>query len=317
MKEDSAACFDIERKIFNFRQGTLYVTKYYETLNGLWIKLDQYQGLKMCKADSVAYTRLVERGRIFKFLHGLNFEYDPIRVQILGKEKLPSLFEVFFIVRSEETRRSVMLDKGNSNTGSAIVTRKGPTKDQPLKKNHSKRVVVENTVRIANDQDIPRIPTISVMERRKFLNRWVNQTTSNKENGVEHPSTSQLDQDIQAFSKEEMDRFRALLNSTSKPLGSCGLTMNGKSSFNISGLVPQSIWILDSGATDHMTPFPSHFTSYLKVPKRKLITVVNGDHVPITGSGNVQLHSSLPLYNVLHVPKLANNLISIHRLIQD
>ncbi|RDY05896.1 hypothetical protein CR513_10224, partial [Mucuna pruriens] len=46
---------------------------------------------------------LFEKGRIFKFLHGLNFEYDPIRVQILGKEKLPSLFEIFFIVRSEET----------------------------------------------------------------------------------------------------------------------------------------------------------------------------------------------------------------------
>ncbi|RDX94290.1 hypothetical protein CR513_23341, partial [Mucuna pruriens] len=28
---------------------------------------------------------------------------------------------------------------------------------------------------------------------------WVNQTTSNKENGVGHPSTLQLDQDIQAF----------------------------------------------------------------------------------------------------------------------
>ncbi|RDX81896.1 hypothetical protein CR513_37379, partial [Mucuna pruriens] len=94
MKEDSTACYDIESKIFNFRQGTLPVTEYYGTLNGLWIKLDEYQGLKMCKADSIAYTRL--------FLHGLNFEYNPIRVKILGKEKLPSLSEVFFIVRSEE-----------------------------------------------------------------------------------------------------------------------------------------------------------------------------------------------------------------------
>ncbi|RDX74872.1 hypothetical protein CR513_45305, partial [Mucuna pruriens] len=152
----------------------------------------------MCKADSVAYTGLVERGRIFKFLHGLNFEYDPIRVQILGKEKLPSLSE------SEETQRSVMLDKGNSNTGSAIVIGKGPTKGSTSK---------------------------------------------------EKPFT--------------------------------------KSS------LPQSIWILDFGATDHMTPFPSHFTSYLKVPKRQLITVANGDHVPIAGSGNVQLHSSLSLHNEL------------------
>ncbi|RDY13107.1 hypothetical protein CR513_02024, partial [Mucuna pruriens] len=80
MKKDSATCYDIESKIFNFRQGTLSVTEYYGTLNGLWIELNQYQGLKMCKADFVADTGLVERGRIFKFLHDLNFEYNPIRV---------------------------------------------------------------------------------------------------------------------------------------------------------------------------------------------------------------------------------------------
>ncbi|RDX64412.1 hypothetical protein CR513_57038, partial [Mucuna pruriens] len=100
-------------------------------------------------------------------------------------------------------------------------------------------------------------------------NKWMNQTTFDKENVVEHPCTF----------KEEMVRFRALLNSTSKPLGSYGLTM--------------------------------------KVSKKKLITISNGDHVPIVRSSNVQLQSSLSLHNVLHVLKLANNLISIHRLIQD
>ncbi|RDX93331.1 hypothetical protein CR513_24415, partial [Mucuna pruriens] len=123
---------------------------------------------------------------------------------------------------------------------------------------------------------------------------WVNQTTYGKENVVEHPSTLQLDQDIQVFSKEEIDHLRALLNSTSKSLGSCGLTMK-----------------------DHMIPFPSYFTSYLKVCKKQLITVANGNHVPNVGSDNVQLQSSLSLHNVLHVPKLVNNLFSIHRLIQD
>ncbi|RDY10340.1 hypothetical protein CR513_05148, partial [Mucuna pruriens] len=110
MKKYSIACYDNESKIFNFRQETLSITEHYGTLNGLWIELDQYQGLKMYKADSIAYTGLIERERIFNFLHDLNSEYDLIRVQILGKEKLPSLFE------SEETRRSVMSDKENSNT---------------------------------------------------------------------------------------------------------------------------------------------------------------------------------------------------------
>ncbi|RDX93352.1 hypothetical protein CR513_24403, partial [Mucuna pruriens] len=220
-----------------------------------------------------------------------------------------------------------MLDKGNSNTGSAMVTGKGATKrstseEKPFtKSNHGEYYTYCKLSEHTKDTCYKCYGKEKVPERiggnKGSTQMWVNQTTSNKENEVEHPSTSQLDQDIQAFSKEEMDRLRALLNSTSKPLGSCDLTMNGKSSFNIYGSVPQSIWILDFGAIDHITPFPSHFTSYLKVPKRQLITVANGDHVLIVGSSNVQLHSSLSLHNVLHVSKLANNLISIHRLIQD
>ncbi|RDX67940.1 hypothetical protein CR513_53130, partial [Mucuna pruriens] len=168
---------------------------YYETLNELWIELDQYQGLKMCKADSVAYTRIIEKGRIFKFLHGLNFEYNPIRVQILGKEKLPSLSEVFFIVRSEETRRSIMLDKGNSNIGSAMVIGKGAikrstSKEKPFTKRHTKDTCYKH---YGKENVLERMG-----ENKGSTQMWVNQTTSNKENRVEHPSTF----------KEEMDRLQ-------------------------------------------------------------------------------------------------------------
>ncbi|RDY01365.1 hypothetical protein CR513_15320, partial [Mucuna pruriens] len=50
---------------------------------------------------------------------------------------------------------------------------------------------------------------------------------------------------------------------------------------------------------------------------RQLITIINEDHVRILGSSSVQLESFLSLHNVVHVPKLANNFISKHRLIQD
>ncbi|RDX81343.1 hypothetical protein CR513_37990, partial [Mucuna pruriens] len=96
----------------------------------------------------------IEEGENLKFLHGLIYEYDSICVQILGKQKLPSLSEVFSIMRSEETRQLVMLDKGNSNTRFTMVKGKVPQKDQSPNENHSQRVVMVNTVRIANDQDI-------------------------------------------------------------------------------------------------------------------------------------------------------------------
>ncbi|RDX61248.1 hypothetical protein CR513_60536, partial [Mucuna pruriens] len=138
--------------------------------SALWIELDQYQGLNMCKVDSVAYTGLVEKERIFKFLHGLNFEYDPIRVQILG---------------------------------SAMVTRKGPTKgstskEKPFTKS-SRGEYCTYCKRSGHTKDTcnKRYGKEKVLERmsgnKGSTQMWVNQTTSNKENGVEHPSTSQLD----------------------------------------------------------------------------------------------------------------------------
>ena len=46
---------------------------------------------------------------MYDFLVGLNVEFDQVRIQILGKEMLSSLNVVIFMVRAEESRRSVML----------------------------------------------------------------------------------------------------------------------------------------------------------------------------------------------------------------
>ncbi|RDY05851.1 hypothetical protein CR513_10258, partial [Mucuna pruriens] len=164
MKKDFTVFYDIESKIFNSSQGTLSITEYYGTLNGLWIELDQYQGLKMCKADSIAYTRLIERG------------------ELLSKDKLPSLS------KSEVTQQSIMLDK-----------EKGPTK-RSTSKGKPFAVVVENTVRHTKDTCYKLYGKEKVLERmgenKHSTQIWVNQTTFDKENVVEHPSILQLDQDI-------------------------------------------------------------------------------------------------------------------------
>lgn len=40
--------------------------------------------------------------RVFDFLACLDAEFDQVVIQILGKEQMPSLNEVFSIVRTEE-----------------------------------------------------------------------------------------------------------------------------------------------------------------------------------------------------------------------
>ncbi|XLR58188.1 hypothetical protein S83_008860 [Arachis hypogaea] len=57
MKKDIATCYEIEKQIFNTKQGSLSVTDYYGMLNRLWIELDQYQNLTMqCTPDSITLT---------------------------------------------------------------------------------------------------------------------------------------------------------------------------------------------------------------------------------------------------------------------
>jgi len=63
---------------------------------------------------------MIEEERIYEFLGRLNSEYDPVPVQIFGKEPLPSLQEVFSYIQNEESRRSTMLHS-NSHSQSALV----------------------------------------------------------------------------------------------------------------------------------------------------------------------------------------------------
>ena len=58
----------------------------------MWQELDHYQTFKAkCTQDAIDFQKLVEDERIYEFLGGLQAEYDQVRVQILGKDPLPSL----------------------------------------------------------------------------------------------------------------------------------------------------------------------------------------------------------------------------------
>jgi len=118
----------------------------------------------------------------------------------------------------------------------------------------------------------------------------------------------------------EIERLKSLMESTSKSLsGTSSLAMTGKNfnaSFNVSKTLCKDSWVLDSGATDHMTLHSFLLTSYVSIFENQ-ITVANGTHIPITGHGNVSFLSSLNLKDVLHVPNLSNNLISVKKLTHD
>lgn len=75
-------------------------------------------------------------------------------------------------------------------------------------------------------------------------------------------------------------------------------------------------WLLDSGATDHITPHQSNFEHYRKVSKS--VTIGDGKRLDAIGIGDVKFCSEvngrlveIKLQNVLHVPDMKLNLLSV------
>jgi len=86
---------------------------------------------------------------------------------------------------------------------------------------------------------------------------------------------------------------------------------------SLSGMVPinENTWLIDSGASRHMTSFRNHFSHFIE--KEKHLHVVLGDdaryNIRGVGISTFQLDSDmqLKLEEVLYVPGMKRNLVSI------
>ena len=74
---------------------------------------------------------------------------------------------------------------------------------------------------------------------------------------------------------------------------------------------------IDYGAPNHMTSCSLLFTSYNPFIGNRKIKIDDGSFSIIAASGSIKISPSITLENVLHVPKLSCNLLSISQLTRD
>ena len=86
-------------------------------------------------------------------------------------------------------------------------------------------------------------------------------------------------------------------------------TDHGGKFLNTFTLVINSAWIIDSGATNHMT-FDSRQVSPLRPFSQKIVSTT-----PVIGKGSLTLTDTLNLDSVLVVPSLDYNLLSVSQII--
>src|SRR4051812_3551229 len=96
-----AEIFAIHQKLLALKQEDLTVVAYINDITSEWQKLDFYDPFTTSAADNIKFKERTDRKRLYKFLDGLNPEFDQTRSQILGKSPLPKLEETFAFVQYE------------------------------------------------------------------------------------------------------------------------------------------------------------------------------------------------------------------------
>src|SRR3954471_11346447 len=100
---------ETEEKIDATVQAEKTVQQYAAELKRLWADLDHYSPLSLeCPADVLKGKKYLEQRRIFRFLKGLNSQFEHRRAFMCHLTALPPLDEVIAAMEEEEIRQKVM-----------------------------------------------------------------------------------------------------------------------------------------------------------------------------------------------------------------
>ena len=119
-----------------------------------------------------------------------------------------------------------------------------------------------------------------------------------------------------------MEALQKLLQQTllsrGKPTSTAKITQKGTFSHALNtSKGKRKSWIVDSGASDHMTGDITVFDNYSPCHDHSTVRIADGTLSKVVGKGSVVISEDITLNSVLYVPKLDCNLLSISKLSND
>ena len=268
---------ELTHRIWTTQQGGKPVSEYYEEIQALWAELDH---LSLVKNESVwEYTN---KERLFKFRLGLKPECNTLRSQILNQEKIPSLEEAFYIVLDEESLRG--LDpEGKTEDGAGLLTKSRVQRER--NQGELKGPVYKRNQGDKSDWKGPRRPNIQSgycgkkghvedtcwtkhgkPRGDKAYNVQVDNCPQEDQKAKEEKEKGNNDL-LKALKKEILEELKGHISFSS-------LATLGEFSTYLTYV--RSDYIVDSGATDHMTPDIRKFKEYVSCPGRKKVFTAGG-----------------------------------------
>ncbi|XP_078158094.1 uncharacterized protein LOC144553769 [Carex rostrata] len=292
---DESKIFELKRRANRLRQSGGSIEEYYNNLQGLWQEIDYRCPNSMkCAEDIQEYSRIIQKDRLYDFLDGLDDRLDSARAMVLNIRPLPGVEEAYGRIRQEENRQAVMLKK------------EVPTSVVML----AKKEEVE-----ANLTLIIGYPDWWEEHQKKKKAEW-GQTSKPRAGMAQAAGPTQVNEDGSGPTNTADVMGRAYANGSGALEN--GNNSEGKSNSPSLNNTTNAYynWVIDSGATDHMT-FSEKDLVNMVPPRRTQILNANGVSYPVKGAGDVPISPSMTLSNTLLVPSLSTKLLSVGQLAED
>ncbi|KAL8098649.1 hypothetical protein AgCh_031420 [Apium graveolens] len=284
--------YKLNKEVYETKQNSLSVTEYYTSLKTIWEELDALNVLPTVAAPQPDVVKLLdtinaqrEEGRLFQFLNGLSDQFNVQRSQMLMLDPLPSVEAACAAFEQEEAQKAVLNPSKPLLEIMAMNTKtqyQRPTCTACKGKGHTAEkcwTVVGypkwHSRHNANASAKPR--SVSFSQSKPVSSRMV--------------SAAQVVNDASSssgvlFTQQQLEQLALLMpqlqqvtkeSDTDEELD---MHFSGIISSNTSSI--KNDWIIDSGASDHMTACLNSLHDIVPVAKTHQIKLPTGDSVLIT-----------------------------------
>ena len=267
---DESRIFALNRRAFSTKQEGQSISTYYGDLTEIFQELDYRDKVVMKDPDDVlAYRQSVERLRVHIFLVGLDPEFEQLQGEIFRKDSPLDLEETYAYVRRDAVRRATLHGVPKPIESSAMLAQhrsSGSGSNRPSDRSGSNRSSgwVQNRSSGSGQNQV----TCTHCGRGGHNQTQCYQLVGYPEWWGDRPRVGDRKTNHHSTAATVADTAEAsALIATSGTLGKALTTSTPNSN---------SAWIIDSGATDHMTFDSTHVRSF-KPSKLPVVSTADGN----------------------------------------
>ncbi|XP_026419684.1 uncharacterized protein LOC113315633 [Papaver somniferum] len=266
---DKSILYDLSRKAMETKQAGRPVATFFSDLTIIWQELDYRKPITFNQADIIKIRKAeIDEERVYLFLAGLDDSYDSVRGEILRSTPLPGPEMVFSIVRREEQRRSTMINQVVSPQIAMTVNKFG---------NFSQRFSLQNTGGKCTCCGNGKHTVENCFKKNGYPGWW--NTRSKTEKGKGKADICSTEMTTSTTATPIVDELPSIIDHhVPKELGNIGLALI------VANSNKDHSWILDYGATNHMT-FEASILKDVCPPDCSTVYNANGVPYPVTGAG--------------------------------